>query len=330
MVGPGTATGIGSLPHADADAAAQLVLAAHPELPAAPQLPQRSPREGMVAQWIGALGGVSVAGDGAISVAPGASLDVEVCSFEPDAHGGLLTFLDQAMVASPQPVAVKAQITGPLTLGLALVHAGAAPDRAFRATTQVACAWMRALDELLAARLPAARRVIFVDEPGLVAWSAGEPWPREHAVDALSGVLAAAPPQTLTGVHVCGSGDLRMALEAGPAVLSAEATPMLEAAASALSRHLEHGGTVAWGAVPTDRPLGETCDAAWKRLVALWCDLARLGCDLAQLRAQSMVTPACGLAGHGRSQAERALRITAEIGARVREHALFARRSFGT
>ena len=57
---PGMATAIGSLPHRDADAAAALVLRCLPEFPAAPQLPMRTPLEGVVAQWARAIDGVDV------------------------------------------------------------------------------------------------------------------------------------------------------------------------------------------------------------------------------------------------------------------------------
>jgi len=40
---PGMATAIGSLPHHDPAAAAALVLRCLPEIPAAPQLPMRTP-----------------------------------------------------------------------------------------------------------------------------------------------------------------------------------------------------------------------------------------------------------------------------------------------
>ena len=42
----GTATGVGSLPHTDPQAAASLVLRLLPELPALPELPKRDPRTG--------------------------------------------------------------------------------------------------------------------------------------------------------------------------------------------------------------------------------------------------------------------------------------------
>src|SRR6476659_3863308 len=64
----GVATAIGSLPHVDPVLAAELVLAVHPELPCAPQLPSRSPREGMLAAWLGALPEVVVDDRGALQL----------------------------------------------------------------------------------------------------------------------------------------------------------------------------------------------------------------------------------------------------------------------
>ena len=65
---PGLATGIGSLPFADAAEAAELVLRVHPDLPSVPQL--ASPREGVVAQWAGALPEITVAPDGSLAARP--------------------------------------------------------------------------------------------------------------------------------------------------------------------------------------------------------------------------------------------------------------------
>src|SRR5439155_1661444 len=60
VLSTGMATSIGSLPHTDPDTAAAVVLARHPELPAAPQLPARSAREGMIAQVAQGIPGVTV------------------------------------------------------------------------------------------------------------------------------------------------------------------------------------------------------------------------------------------------------------------------------
>src|SRR5215207_1525638 len=92
---PGVATGVGSLPHHDPATAAELVLRCLPELPAAPQLPGRDPREGMLAQWLGALPEVEVASDGSV-VLQGQSDAAPECVFEDHAHSGLLALLDVA------------------------------------------------------------------------------------------------------------------------------------------------------------------------------------------------------------------------------------------
>ena len=145
---PGVATGIGSLPHTDPRAAAEVVVRCLPEFPAAPQLPNRDPREGVLAQWLGALPELEIAPDGTVTVL-GASNAAPECRWDTHAHAGLLSFLDVAAALDTPPVRVKAQITGPLTLGVALVDAGVEPARAFRRAAVATRAWAVAMEELV-------------------------------------------------------------------------------------------------------------------------------------------------------------------------------------
>jgi hypothetical protein len=324
---PGVATGIGSLPHSDPRVAAELVLRCLPDLPAAPQLPARDAREGMIAQWLGALPEVEVDRDGTVGV--GGTSDAEPeCVFDVRAHAGLLAFLDAAAALDKQPLRVKVQLTGPLTLGVALAAAGMPSARAFRRAAESARAWATALEVLVAARLPGTGIVLFFDEPALVAWKRGDgPLEREAAIDVLSGALAAV--DCVTGVHVCGDGDVALALEAGPEVLGVEVGTELVRDAVALARFLDGDGWIAWGAVPTDRPVGESADPHWRHLAAMWCELTRRGCDPVTLRTRGLITPACGLAGYGASQAERVLGIARELAARVHDQAVAARLTLG-
>lgn len=324
---PGLATGIGSLPHTDAQAAAEVVLRCLPEFPAAPQLPARDPREGMLAQWLGALPEINVAADGSIEIMGASQLPPE-CIFDDSAHAGLLAFLDAASALDRAPVRVKVQVTGPLTLGVALRTAGMPEQRAFRRAAAATRAWSVALEELLNARLPNTSVVLFFDEPALVAWRRGDaPLDRESAIDVLSGALAAV--DCITGVHVCGDGDLGLVLEAGPQVLGVEVSEALVRDTIPLSRFLDGDGWIAWGAIPTDRPVGESAEKHWRRLAAVWCELTRRGCDPVPLRARGIITPACGLAGYGASQAERVLGIARELAARVHDQAVAARLTLG-
>jgi methionine synthase II (cobalamin-independent) len=322
----GLATGVGSLPLTDPVAAADLVLRRIPDLPAVPQL--AVPTEGVVAQWADALPEVTIADDGTLIVDPDRSGEAILAEFTERAHTGLLGFLDVAGSRPEAPARVKAQIVGPLTLGVALVDGGLPADRAFARAQETVRAWFEALESLLARRLPSARPLIFVDEPALVLWRCGDPpIEREPAVDLLSGALAAATVET--GVHVCGDGDLGLAFEAGATVLGVPVRPAVVEDVGSLVRHLDADGWIAWGAVPTDRPIGESPDPLWRQLVTLWCDLSRRGCDPLRLRSQAIVTPACGLAGHGVSQAEHALALAAEMAERVAAQSAAARLTAG-
>lgn len=322
----GLATGIGSLPYTDARAAAALVLRTHPDLPAVPQLALA--REGVVAQWADALPEVTIAPDGSLIVDAdrvGGPLDAR---FTSESHAGLLGFLDVARLA-PEPLRrVKAQVVGPLTLGTALVKAGLAPTVAFERALEAVESWINALEELLATRLRGARPLIFLDEPALVLWKREDaPIERENAIDVLSSALAACTVET--GVHLCGDGDVRLAFEAGPTVLGLPVSDALIDDVGSLVRHLDADGWIAWGAVPTDRPIGQSPDPLWRKLVGIWCELTRRGCEPLRLRSQAIITPACGLATHGPTQAEWALRLASEMAERVAAQRAAARLTAG-
>ena len=93
----GTATSIGSLPHRDAGEAARFSLATL-GLPVIPTLPKRSPAEGMVAQALVGLAGVTVGQYGSIAVDVDA-IDPEapvVTDLNHDSFGGFRAFLEVA------------------------------------------------------------------------------------------------------------------------------------------------------------------------------------------------------------------------------------------
>jgi hypothetical protein len=323
---PGLATGIGSLPFTDAHEAAACTLELHPDLPASPQL--ATPLEGVVAQWASALPEVEVAPDGTLTVDRARSDERVHAGFRAATHTGLLTFLEDAAALPRRPARVKTQLVGPLTLGVALARAGLDADDAFERAAIAVRAWIRALEATFAEQLPGVPLVLFLDEPALVLWHRHEaPIEREHAVDILSNALAGAT--AITGVHVCGDGDVRIAFEAGPRVLGLPVSDALLADGDVIVRHLDADGWVAWGAVPTDRPVGDSADPLWRRLVGVWCELTRRGCDPVGLRTHAMVTPACGLAGHGPSQAGRALRLARSMAERIGDQAVAARLTVG-
>lgn len=329
VLAAGIATAIGSLPHTDAGAASSLVLRCLPELPAAPQLPNRSAHEHVIAQWMQGVPGVRVEVDGTLVVTdPIDDLAPVHAVLGTRAHAGLLTFVDAAAALTRPPLRVKAQVTGPLTLGIALLHAGVPAAQAFPLGARASRSWSHAVETLFATRLPESALVLFFDEPALIHWRDDDPpLDREVATDLLSTALAS--PACVTGVHVCGEGDVRLAMAAGPHVVHLAVDSFSFDDSIALGRFLDGGGWVAWGVVPTHGPIGEHPSPLWKALLDVWCELTRRGCDPVRLRSQALVAPACGLAGHGVSQAERAMLLARELGNRVHDQAAATKLAIG-
>lgn len=327
---PGVDTSIGSLPHVDVDAAIDLVLTRQSRLPAAPSLPQRTPLEGMIAQAAWGVPGVDVAPDG--------SLDLRLDDLDPSAPlagpplGGepfltLRRFLD-AVADRDGPI--KLQLTGPVTLGLALHAAGADAARAFAVAGAAVRARAAALLEMAAATAPGCDLVVFLDEPGLTGLLHPDlPIDREAAIDLTSSALAVLERGAITGLHCCGPTDWKLLIQSGPQILSVPLGQGLEGAADTLGRFLDDGGWIAWGAVPTDEPIGSSPGRLWRHLSAAWCELVQGGCDPVLLRTHALVTPACGLAYHGTSQAERVLALNRQVAARLHDQAIGVRLAVG-
>lgn len=324
-LGSGMPTGVGSLPFSEPARAVASVLDHLPELPAAPQLPRRSPREGMLAQGAAGMGGVHIAADGSLYTDTRAIAAVDPSTaLQGEAWVSLRSFID-AVAGRDHPV--KLQLTGPITLGLALGACGVPSPLAFTVAGAQVRAQATALVALVENRLPGGA-VVVLDEPGLSALSSPSyPLPFDATIDLLSGVLAVISHGAVAGVHCCGPTDWQLVLQAGPELAS---FPVEHAPdGGVLAGYLERGGLAAYGAVPTDRPIGSEPEPHWRRLAESWCDAARGGCDPALLRSQALVTPACGLANHGIEQVNHVFALVRQISERVQDQAIAARLSAG-
>jgi hypothetical protein len=327
----GVATAIGALPHTDVDDAVAFVLERAPRLPFAPRLPRRSPLEYKVAQVVHGVPGVTIEVDGSVTV--------DVSAFDPnavdattpldvDAFTGALAVLD-ALKAAAYRGPVKLQLGGPVTVGLAFIHAGVRARDALSGAAHIVASRAHALIGAARDRLPDSPLVVLLDEPGLAAAGhPGFPLDSEPTIDLLSGALAAIEP-AISGVHCCSGTEWSTAVQAGASVLSMPLAPGVVDDANLLSTFLDEGGWIAWGAVPVSGPVGPDPDPLWRRLTGVWCDLTRAGVDPLQLRKHSLVTPACGLDRHGPSQAELAMDLCGALADRVHDQALATRLSVG-
>lgn len=326
----GACTGVGSLPHRSVHDAASFSLREY-DVPAVPTLPRRSPAEGMIAQALVGITGVTLGQYGSIAVDadrldPDAPVDTDIGH---DAYGGLRAFL-AAAAARPLRGPVKWQFTGPVTLGAALTRVGVPADRAFAVAAAAVRAHVAAIATAVATALPASPQLVWFDEPWFGdLMSPGFPIAPDPAIDLLSTAMAMLEPVATVGVHCCADADIASLLAAGPAMLAIPLDERLTQVAGYLTRFLEDGGRIAWGVVPTDGPIAATSDRPWRLLSEVWCELVSRGCDPVDLRLRSLVTPACGLGLHSPSVADRVVRLAREIGRRINDQAVASRFALG-
>ncbi|MFV0309200.1 MAG: hypothetical protein ACK5OX_15815 [Desertimonas sp.] len=320
----GATTGVGSLPHRRVRDAVDYSLA-HFDVPVAPTLPRRSPAEGMIAQALLGIDGVTLGQYGSIA------LDVRrldpcapvVTDLGHDGFTGMRTFLEHAARRGHQGP-VKWQFVGPVTLGVALTRAGVAVGTAFAVAVRAVRTHLASLADAVAAALPGSPQIVVLDEPWFGdVMTPGFPIAPDPAIDLLSGAMAAVEPVAAVGVHCCDeSVDVASLLAAGPDILSVPATGALTAVTGYLTTFLEQGGRVAWGAVATDGPIPVSDERPWRVLSELWGSMVERGCDPLLLRRRSLITTHCGMGLHTPGVAEHVATLTTSLGRRISEEAL--------
>ena len=334
------ATGIGSLPHDDVDAALDLLLATIPHIPYVPQLPAVSWFEGMLVQYTEGLPGLVLEPEGEkyhLDTLDRGPVELEafylrVIEDDPDAfavsadHCCCLPALRERLTAATGLAATKTQVTGPITQGLSTVGPDKRAiyyDETFQEVIVKSCA-MKA--RWLVRQLPAGSpRLCFIDEPTLSAFgSSVYVSVKRDDVIAQIGEVAAAIRQEggLAGVHCCGNTDWTLLTEAGIDVLSFDAYDYghtLPLYPGAVRGFVEGGGVIAWGIVPTSPiVLDETVASLRARLETAMAGVAELGIDSERLRRQALLTPACGLGTATLTVAQQAFGLLGALSAELR------------
>ncbi len=332
------ATIIGSMPHTDPKEACSLITRYLRDFPSWPQLPQRSPLENMYVQFSEGFPGVVPARESGVYIdhnqdwaKPLAELitdygeekDVDKYAISPDYAAGLHAFLELKNLA---PLAVKGQVTGPITWGLTV------PDETGRAILhddnfQDAVAMFLGLkagwQEKQLKKL-CKNTIILVDEPYMAAFgSAAVPSAKERVVALLDKVFTCI--KGLRGVHCCGNTDWSVLLETKADIISFDAyhyARSLSLYPSEVKKFLDGGGAVAWGIVPNDEEslAKESAASLHDRLEEAMAPFTRHNIEFRQLIKQGLVTPSCGLGLiNSEDAAEQVLKLLTELSERIRK-----------
>ena len=340
---------IGSLPLENHAEATRLVAAYTPEIPLWVQLPVYE-EEMMIAQFISGLPGVAYDNGKTFVDTSSLGFDADFLQFyeeylsvesgdkdlfdsrfvlTEDTARGFFALTDHLPALDEPPVAIKGQITGPVTFGTGLTdQTGRAifyddrlRDAAVKLLSQKARWQVRRLSRF------GGHVMVFIDEPALAGFgsSAFIGIDRGDVTACLAEVIEGIHIEGgLAGVHVCANVDWSLLLESSVDIISFDAYSHFDRFilyADQIRRFVESGRILAWGIVPTSPPEAIETETA-PSLVDKWLGQAEaveaLGIDRSKLLAQTLITPSCGTGSLSRAHAEKVLKLTREVSSRLR------------
>lgn len=347
----GLATGIGSLPHADPAEALKSVLEHVPEFPFWPQLPRRSPLEGMTLQYLEGFPALRDLGGGRDPIVDtsGEAVDeleayyARVLSDDLDAFKisrkraeGFYTFEEAIVQKRPSGMRyLKGHVTGPVTLATTLRDPRGreiAYDDTFR---EVVATFVGRKARWQARRLQSlgVPVVIFLDEPVMEVYGSAYSALTEEIVNALwtPSLVLLREIGVLSGIHCCGNTDWDLVFRSGVDIVNFDAYHYLDRMLlypEALHRYLGCGGCLAWGLVPTsEEAQGLDADSllgSWDEALARFRDR---GLEEERLRAQCLITPSCGMGSLDPALAERILGLLSSVSRSLRDRPVLGQRS---
>lgn len=341
---------IGSMPLHDHEAAADLVWQYTPEIPVWVQLPGYG-AERMVAQFMAGLPGICTSNgktridtgdqgfDGELLafyeeymavVEEQARIDASRFVLDESSARGFFVFVSRLRQAAAMPVAVKGQVTGPVTFGTGIT------DRA--GTAIIYDPQMRdAMVKLLAfkAKWQAQQLakfgrpvIIFIDEPAMAGVGSSEFTSLSNAEitecleEVIESIHAAG---ALAGIHICANTDWSLVLESSIDIVNFDAYSYFDRFilySDPIRTFLESGRFLAWGIVPTLKP-EDIEQATTEQLVAQWVEKAkkitRLGIEWDDLVSQSFISPSCGMGSLDAGHAVRVLELTQRVSENIRK-----------
>ncbi len=342
---------IGSLPVDTHDAAGRLVWEYSPEIPLWVQLPVHR-TEDMIVQFLPGMPGL-VNGD------TGFYIDTEIGGFDQslvafyeeylsvtEGDGdiddsrfaltaeyarGFFVFLDALKKQTALPVAVKGQVTGPVTLcttvtdqtKTAIFYHDQLRDAAVKLISLKAAWQVRQLSRF---NVPV---IIFVDEPALAGFGSSEftSISRDQVNACLEEVIDAVHAEGgLAGIHVCANTDWSLILESPVDIVNFDAYSYFDRFAlypEQIRRFLRAGGILAWGIVPTFPVPSietETVASLVSKLKDQMNTIRNLGIDGPRVFAQSLITPSCGTGSLSTAHAVRVLELTQAVSGTLRRH----------
>jgi hypothetical protein len=335
-------TGVGSVPNLDVEGLCRTILERLPEIPFWPQFVKIDPREDMILQFCEGFSFLHSNSEKGLLVTKADNLEMELASFyecfldekidsfpiNQDRARGLYKLLDLVKDSPPSSIKfLKGQSVGPITFagsvnapdGRPLLHVPELLDAVVKGLG-MKLLWQERL--LRTTGLPA---ILFIDEPALSnIGSAFSGIGRAEVVTALNEMIEFVRERSdaLIGIHCCANTDWPMIVESKPDIINFDAFGYLDQFLlypDEIGGFINDGGTIAWGIVPTlDFMPGLEEGVLLEKLKSGLDRIRSWGFDSDVLRAQSVLTTACGMGSMEPESAREVIEILCSLGQRMR------------
>ncbi|MCP4402710.1 MAG: hypothetical protein GY801_36090 [bacterium] len=336
------ATGIGSMPFTDVEHALDVSLSRLPEAPIWPQLPRLGLNEQMEIQYSEGLPSIVIDREKnrmyfdtsvdyseafaefyeaymlAMDPDDGTG-DCSALEIGPEFTKGLYAMERRLQAKEGKLPFVKVQTTGPCSFALTIVDENKRAiyyNEEFRDVVIKAlamkCRWQIQKFQSFADNI-----ICFIDEPILSAFGSSTyvSVKRDDVVEHLSEVIDAVHTDNgLAGIHCCGNTEWSILIDAGVDMVNFDAFEYGETIAmyaDSVKTHLERGGMLAWGVVPTSTAIRkQTVDSMMTHLEKMIDNLASKGIDKQLIVEQALITPSCGTGSMEPDDAEKVFEMT--------------------
>jgi hypothetical protein len=167
--------------------------------------------------------------------------------------------------------------------------------------------------------------ICFIDEPILSAFGSSTyvSVKREDVIALISECVEAVHAENaLAGVHCCGNTEWSILIDAGVDIVNFDAFEYgdtIAIYADSVKKHLENGGMLAWGVVPTSVKIREqTVETLEAQLEKVMDNLASKGIGKDLIMKQAIITPSCGTGSMDPADAEKVFKLTRELSNRMK------------
>ena len=235
-------------------------------------------------------------------------------------------------IKDTKPNFAKGQVTGPFTLSTTLVDNNgkcAFYDETLREiivkTLSLKALWQ--IKQIKKANTDTTP-IIFIDEPSIsqLGTSAFITISQEDVIEMIKSVSDIIKANGgLSAIHCCGKCDWRVPIKAGVNIINLDAysyAENLSTFSEDIKKHLEAGGKIAWGVIPTldSKALEElSLEKAVNVFENAVKYLTKKGINEKIIIENSLVTPSCGAGSLSEKLAEKAMKLTKELSIRLKE-----------